>query len=246
MKKKITVIQVLLILVVICCGGYTTKYFYDSHKAQTGFEELKQEVEAHSPKGDVVSRANNGMLEKYYGLYTRNNDMVGWLNIPGTVVDYPVVRHTDNDFYLHKNFDKEYQFSGIPFLDYQCYDGTLNSIIYAHNMRDGSMFAVITKFTDKAFYDAHKSITYDSLYNEEKYEIIAAFTTKVGADNEFKYYNYADMDDKRQFDEYVSTAKLLSFYDTGVTAQYGDKLLTLSTCAHRASNDRFVIVAKKV
>ena len=242
MKKKLAVIQALLILVILCCGGYTAKYFYDSHKSKSGFEELQQEVASHR---DTTERADNGMLSRYYELYTRNSDMVGWLRIPDTVIDYPVVQYTDNDYYLHKNFDKEYQFSGIPFLDYECDADAVNAIIYAHNMKDGSMFAALRKYEDKTFYDAHKIIIYDSLYNEGEYEIIAAFTTKAGAKDEFKYYDYADIEDKTQFNEYVDKAKSISFYDTGITAEYGDRLLTLSTCAYHSSNERFVVVARK-
>ena len=164
------------------------------------------------------------MLECYYSLYQQNNDMVGWIKIPDTPVDYPVVKYSDNEFYLHKNFNKEYQFSGIPFLDYQSNDESVNKIIYAHNMKNGTMFASLADYEDKSFYDAHKNIMYDTLYDKGEYEIVYAFTTKVGASNEFKYYNYAD---------------------TGVNTVYGDSLITLSTCAYHTSNERFVVIARK-
>ena len=244
-KKLLTVVQVLLILVFLGCGGYTAKYFYDSHKAQKAFEELKEETQANDG-GAKEERAKNGMLKKYAELYERNPDMTGWLTVTGTPIDYPIVRGADNDYYLHKNFDKEYQFSGIPFADYQCSDGTVNTIIYAHNMKDGTMFAALADYENRAFYETHKNIKYDTLYNKGEYEIIAAFTTKVGAKNEFKYYEYADIGNKEEFNEYVNTARSLSFYDVGSGAVWGDKLLTLSTCAYHTSNERFVVVAKKI
>ena len=146
---------------------------------------------------------------------------------------------------MHKNFNKEYQFSGIPFLDYQSNDESVNKIIYAHNMKNGTMFASLADYEDKNFYDAHKNIMYDTLYDKGEYEIVSAFTTKVGASNEFKYYDYADIESEERFNEYVTQAKSRSFYDTGVNTVYGDSLITLSTCAYHTSNERFVVIARK-
>lgn len=248
-KKKLAVIQVLLLLIFIACVGYIGKYFYDAYKAQEEYDELKQIVEQYSyadaSDGYIVKRAENGMLEAYYELYQKNNDMIGWLKIPDTIIDYPVVKYTDNDYYLHRDFNKEYQYSGIPFLDYQCGDSSLNSIIYAHNMKNGSMFAVLTSYADKSFYETHKKIEYDTLYDKGKYEIISVFTTKVGSEGEFKYYEYADIETEEKYDEYIDKIKAISLYDTGINARYGDKLLTLSTCAYHTSNERFVVIARQ-
>lgn len=248
MKKIITVIQALLILIFIFCGGYVGKYFFDSHKAQKGFDELKSIVEkntaADASDGYETKRAQNGMLEQYVALWKQNSDMAGWIKIPDTKIDYPVVKYTDNEFYLHKNFEKKYQFSGIPFLDYQCKNESVNSIIYAHNMKDGTMFAALSKYDDKAFYDAHKKIQYDTVYDKGTYDIMAVFMTKVGSKNEFKYYNYADIEDETRFNEYVEEVKKLSVYDTGINAEYGDRLVTLSTCAYHTSNERIVVVGR--
>lgn len=249
MKNKFLIIQVLLIIVFLGCGGYVGKYFYDAHRAQEGYEELRQLMKKNA-QDDVTgsyieSRAENGMLEEYYDLYAKNNDLRGWLRIPGTVIDYPVVQYGDNDFYLHKDFDKKYQYSGIPFLDYQSAENSMNMIIYAHNMKDGSMFAALADYEDKSFYEQHKDIVYDTVYDRGKYEIIGAFRTKVGSKDEFKYYEYADIETEERFTEYLEKVKKHSFYDTGVWADYGDSLLTLSTCAYHTSNERIVVVAKK-
>lgn len=248
-KKWLTVIQVLLILIFACCGGYVGKYFYNAHKAQAEYDELKKIVDEHTSTdamGNYEEKlAENGMLEQYYELYSKNNDMVGWLNIPDTVVDYPVVQAKDNDFYLHKDFYKNYQFCGIPFIDYQSAQTSFNSVIYAHNMKNGSMFAAVAKYEDKNYYNTHKIINYDTLYKKGRYEVIAAFATTVGSKNEFKYYEYADIEDESGFNEYLNKVKAVSFYNTGVTAEYGDNLITLSTCAYHTSNERFVVVARK-
>ena len=249
-KRKFAVIQALLIFVFVICGAYISKYFYDTWKAKTSYEELRQlvikEGQDDTTESYIPERAENGMLEKYYELYMRNNDMRGWINIPGTEIDYPVLQYTDNEFYLHKNFDKKYQYSGVPFLDYQCGENSLNSIIYAHNMKSGAMFAGLTKYESADYFKAHQRVLYDTLYDIGRYEIVAVFLTKVGAKDEFRYYEYADLSDNKRYEDYIDNVKQLSLYDTGLDAEYGDDLLTLSTCAYHTSDERIVLVAKKI
>lgn len=248
-EKKLTVIQVLLLLVIIACGVYVGKYFYDSNKAQNGFEELKRVVKENSAK-DVTdsyidARAENGMIEGYYELYLKNNDFTGWLTIPDTIIDYPVMHSSDNEFYLHRDFNKEYQYCGIPFLDYQCNDNSKNAIIYAHNMKSGTMFAVLSDYAKKEFYEGHKTILYDTLYERGEYEVFAAFPAVIGKEDEFKYYEYTEIDDQK-LQEYINKAKERSVIDTGVQVTADDKILTLSTCAYDTTDERFVVTAKKM
>lgn len=249
-KKILTVIQVLLILFIAGCGIFVGKYFYDCRTAQNDYDILKQTVEKYDRQdasGNYIEdRDDNGILMSYSELFAKNNDMVGWIKIQDTKIDYPVVRYTDNDYYLHRNFYKENQYSGIPFMDCDSQDISSNYIIYAHNMKDGSMFADLTNYEDKAFYELHKTIIFDDLYGRGEYEIVSVFTTTVGAKDEFRYHDYACITDGEKFSEYIDKVKSLSSYDTGVTAEYGDKLITLSTCEYHTSNERFVIVAKKI
>lgn len=244
-----TIIQVLLVLIFLLCAVFVFRYFYNAKQSQDSFAELKELVKKETTEditdNYIPKRAENGMLEAYYELYTRNNDMSGWINIPDTSIDYPVVQYSDNNFYLHRDFNKKHQSSGIPFLDFQCSENSSNDIIYAHNMKNGSMFASLTKYDNKAFYETHKQLIYDTVYDKGRYMVFAVFTTTVGSKNEFKYYEYTDMD-KEHFDEYVKKAKELSLYETGITPTYGDRLLTLSTCAYHTSDERFVVVAKRI
>lgn len=249
-KRAITVIQVLLIFVFLGCAGYVGKYFYDAHNAQKQFEELSETVMENAPAVDATGGyeekyAENGMLLQYYELYSQNNDMVGWLKIKDTVIDYPVVQAKDNEYYLHRDFYKNNQFSGIPFLDYESVEASKNKIIYAHNMKNGTMFATVAKYDDEEFYKAHRTITYDTVYERGEYDIISVFRTTVGSKTEFKYYEYADMETEEEFDEYVRRVKALSIHATNTMPSYGDTLLTLSTCAYHTSNERIVIVARK-
>ncbi len=256
MKKPLVIAQLLFLAVFLACAGYLAKYFYDSHTAQEDIEELQQEVNEASdetPPESVGSeptaaRAENGMLQKYYRLYKQNEDFIGWVTIADTPIDYPVMcRQDDNEYYLHRNFEKEYQYSGLPFLDNQCdaFKPSANLIIYAHNMKDGTMFAPLTKYEDKSYYSAHNIIKFDTAYEEGIYEIIGVFSTTIGSANEFEYHKFINADSPDEFYGYVNKVKELSYYDTGISAIFGDQLLTLSTCSYGTSNERFVIVTKR-
>lgn len=240
-KKVITVIELLLILLIIFCAVFLGRYFYSSHKSQTEINELKKKITEEID----YSKYRNGMFDAYSTLYNDNNDFSGWVKIPGTSIDYPVMQHSDNDYYIHRNFRGEYQYSGLPFADSQCdlVNPGSNTVIYAHNMKDGTMFAPLLKYKDRSFYDTHKEIIFNTLYDAGEYEIIAAFCTSP---SEFQYHSFINAKSKREFDEFIAHAKRISFYDTGETADFSDKLLTLSTCAYDNNGERFAVVAKLI
>lgn len=110
------------------------------------------------------------------------------------------------------------------------------------------MFAHILNYENKDFWKEHKIICFDTIYEQAQYEVIAAFRTKIDEkeQNGFRYYNYTDLTNKESFDEYVKQVKNLSVYETGIRAEFGDQLLTLSTCAYHTADGRFVVVAKKL
>ena len=115
-------------------------------------------------------------------------------------------------------------------------------------MNDGSMFSALTKYKSKDFWESHKYIAFDTLTDKQNYEVIAAFKTVVYTDNadSFKYYQFVNAETAEEFNAYIGKCKELSLYDTGLNAEYGDKLITLSTCEYSRTNGRFVVVAKKV
>ena len=115
-------------------------------------------------------------------------------------------------------------------------------------MNDGSMFAGLMKFKDKNFWEKHKTISFDTLTDRQTYEVIAVFKTVVYTDSpeSFKYYQFVNAETAEDFTAYVEKCKELSLYDTDVTAEYGDKLLTLSTCEYSRTNGRLVVVAKLI
>jgi len=191
------------------------------------------------------------VLSWYADAYRRNGDMAGWLSIEGTNVDYPVMYTPENqDEYLHLGFDKTYAGSGSLFIAVPWGEDTNNTIIYGHNMYDGSMFGDLHLYADYGYAMDHSLIRFDTLREEGLYEIVAAFYTQVhSAETEelvFSFYLFADLSDPSDFETFVTHVKFESIFDTGITPQWGDRLLTLSTCDYHSEDGRFVVVARKV
>ncbi|MFA5675163.1 MAG: class B sortase [Christensenellales bacterium] len=194
----------------------------------------------------VQAEGANAMLPQYKKLYEQNADMAGWVKIDGTSIDYPVM-YSGDDFYASHDFDKEKSKSGVPFIDGRCAVQPFgaNTIIYGHHMKNGSMFTALVNYENEYYFKEHPIILFDTLYKSQKFEIIAVFKSRIyqKEDAVFKYYNFLDADNEREFDEYIANVKALSLYDTGGAACYGDMLLTLVTCSYHAENGQFVIVA---
>ena len=187
----------------------------------------------------------------YAAKYLENSDMAGWLVIPDTVIDYPIMWTPENEeFYLRKGFDKKKLNAGCLILDTDsCVDPlTTNLIIHGHNMKAGTMFGTLGKYEDEDFYKEHKQIILHTKECQRNYEVIAVFYSQVyrTTDKVFKFYKFFQADTEEEFDDFYDNIKEMSIYDTGVTAEFGDHFITLSTCAYHVENGRFVVVAKEV
>ena len=186
----------------------------------------------------------------YQNLYLENADMIGWIQIEGTGIDYPVMQTpADPNYYLKHDFEKHYTDYGCPFMQADC-DALCpsdNLIIYGHNMKDGSMFADLAKYRSKDFWQSHKTVWFDTEQGSSAYEIFAVIHTTVQADaaDAFPFYRFVDAAAPEEFADYVSACKARALYDTGISAQYGDKLLTLSTCDNITDNGRWLVIAKQ-
>lgn len=186
----------------------------------------------------------------YQNLYWENTDMVGWIQIEGTNIDYPVMQTpADPTYYLKHDFEKNYTDYGCPFMQANC-DALApsdNLIIYGHNMKDGSMFADLAKYRSKDFWQTHKTVWFDTELGSSAYEIFAVIHTTVQADDAdaFPFYWFVDAASPEEFTDYVSACKAQALYDTGISAEYGDKLLTLSTCDNITDDGRLLVIANK-
>ncbi len=220
------------------------RYLIDARNSAESFKKLASLTSENSAE---AAEKPPTAAETYAPVLAQNDDFVGWLRIEGTKIDYPVVQTPDHkNFYLRRGFDKKYSYYGVPFAAEYCkINESDNVIIYGHNMNNGSMFYDLTKYSDRSFYENHRFIRFDTMGGFGTYEVIAVFKTAAYAEGEFEYYRFAD-GDKTAFDQYVSRCKDLSLYSIDATAEYGDRLITLSTCEYSRKDGRFVVVAKKI
>lgn len=235
--------------VFIVCGILLIRYFTESDKQETIYEELSQIHQEDAQETPEQVFSESGMLPEFARLYEMNDDIVGWLKIPGTGIDYPVMQTKDSpDYYLKRNFKKEESNHGCLY----AYEGcdvvgqSDNITVYGHNMKDGSMFAGLKKYQKKSFWEDHPTLEFSTLYESHQYEIFAVFTTTASQGKGFRYHAFVDAYSEGEFDHFVNTCKDLSLYDTGITPQYGDRLITLSTCEYSQTNGRLVVVARMV
>lgn len=254
MKKNIYLSAIsLFLLIAIISGMMIYAHFKEANTQDDLYESLATVVEQNTESSQATPSEIDEpeMLPEYAELYKQNSDIVGWITIPDTKINYPVMQSPDNpNFYLKHGFDKGYTDYGCPYVSEECdvNKPSDNLIIYGHNMKNGSMFSALNQFKSKNFWEEHRAVYFNTLYEKRSYEIIAVFKTVVYTDsaNEFRYYRFVDAETPEQFDEYIRTVKEKAFYDTGVSAEYGDKLITLSTCEYSNKNGRLVLVAKKV
>ena len=190
-------------------------------------------------------------LPQYRALYEQNPDMVGWLRVDGTNIDYPVLQTPgDNEYYLRRGFDRLYSTAGSLFLDERCRlgaDPTANWLVYGHNMADGSMLGELSKYEDEAFWREHPTFTFDTLTESGTWQVAAVLQTELGAD-ELPYYTFFDAGTKLEWQQRVEAIRALALYDTGVEVQYGQQLLTLSTCGTATiyTDERLAVLAVRV
>jgi len=210
------------------------------------------------------SAGRSEMLYEMAQLYAQNSDLIGWLYIEDTNVDYPVMQTpADEEYYLDKDFQKNYSSNGCLIMDTdsvvgsgtkaeQYTDGTTpgtNLIIHGHNMNNGDMFGNLDKYRDSAYEEEHSIIKFTSLYEEREYEIVSVFLSQVYKKTQtdvFKYYQFFQADTQTEFDDFYQNIKDAALYDTGVEAEFGDEFITLSVCAYHVENGRLVVVAKRI
>lgn len=182
-------------------------------------------------------------------LYDINSDLVGWIKIDGTNINYPVMQN--GNFYLRRNLYKNYSSCGTPYLAEYCSLKTSdNLILYGHHIDNKTMFSSLDNYKRYNFYKNHQYVKFYTLENgktiENTYEVIFAFKTVAYSDSGFKYNSFYIANTEEQFNEFIGKCQELAFYDTGKTAKYGDKLITLSTCEYSQKNGRMVVVGRKI
>ncbi len=248
--------------VAVCCLGYFGVYSWHHYKTGQAYDKLSQlkempvigSGEVMPPTGPLFTLDEptepREVLDEYKNLLNKNKKLIGWVKIDDTNIDYPVMQTSDNEYYLTHNLNQENDRNGSIFMDKDCdvLKPSTNYIIYGHHMKSGNMFGKLDLYQDESYCKEHPYIQFDTIYEKGTYEVMYVFRSRVYREEEivFKYYQFIDANSEQEFDSYMSEMASMSLYDTGVTAEYGDQLLTLSTCDYQEKNGRFVVVAKKV
>ena len=235
-----------LILVIIAIISIIT--IYNTYYKETKTDDILSDIKVDETQITETKTEKMLQLEE---LKKENNDIVAWLEIPNTKINYPVLQTSDNEYYMKHNYKKEKSGDGSIFLDkdYNWDIPSSNLLIYGHNNKNGNMFQDLLKYEDENYYKEHPTIQFTTVNEDCTYDIIAVFKSRVyykSEQNVFRYYYFINAENEEEYNNYVEESKKASLYDTGKTAEYGDQLLTLSTCEYSQEDGRFVIVAKKV
>lgn len=241
-KKGLKYILILIIIIGLCTLAY---YIYiNKYNKNNILNDI--EIDTSSITDNITER----MLQ-LKELKKVNEDIIGWLEIDNTKINFPVLQGSDNEYYMTHTYNKKYSSDGSIFLD-KDYDWNIpssNLLIYGHNNKNGNMFQDLLKYEDENYYKEHPNIRFTTVDDDSQYEIISVFKSRVyykSEQNVFRYYFFINADNEEDYNYYVEESKKASLYDTEKTAIYGEQLLTLTTCEYSQEDGRFVIVAKKI
>ncbi|MDR0357448.1 MAG: class B sortase [Clostridiales Family XIII bacterium] len=249
LKRNLLTLGIIVCVIVFALSAYiVVSYISEGKKSEAEFEELRKLPEV---KAEESADKYEDIAEKYRILLKRNADFVGWLRVYDTDIDYPVMQTPrEQEYYLHRNFDKEYSRAGTLFAAAGGDIGRPSDVIivYGHKMKNGSMFGKLSKVSDPDFYEGHRFIRFDTLNERRSYLIFCVYKTAVntGEASEYRYYDRVDFEDEAAFDDFIAEAERRQYFDTGVRATYGDEILLLSTCEGAGDNGRLVAMAKRI
>lgn len=226
-------------------------YIINSFSLKKEAEEESNLINTIEVDENKVTKVETERMLQVQSLKTENPDIVGWLEIKGTNVSYPVLQGSDNEFYMTHNYKKEKSKNGSIFLskDYDWNLPSANLLIYGHNMQNGTMFEELLKYADYNFYVQHPIINFTTVDEDAEYEIISVFKSRVyykSEQNVFRYYYFINAETEDEYNEFVSNAKNSSLYNIDANATYGDQLITLSTCSYHVKDGRFAVVGRKI
>ncbi len=243
--------DIVLIVVSVLCFGIYGMISYNNWKLEKNANDVKMKLD--EIKEIVIENTEiEQELQKrtpYDALFDKNSDMIGWLKIPNTTIDYPVMQTLENEeYYLYKDFFGNNDKNGTLFMDTDSHleDLCPNLLIHGHHMKSGAMFGNLSEYLNEDYCEQHPRIYFYTKEDERIYEVISVFTSKVynNKTDKFLYYNYFSFKDEAEFEEYYKNIKELSVYDTKVTAEYGDEFITLSTCSYHTKNGRLAVIGK--
>lgn len=226
-KRKVSMaaVSVLLSALLTVSGVMIFRELHTQQKEKEDFRELAEMVELPTPETETLEETDSGeaaepeeSLRDLSGLFAENGECIGWLCIPDTEINYPVMHTPDvPQKYLRRNFYGEYSQSGVPFLDYRCSLDTGNLLIYGHNMKNGTMFSDLKKYLDADFLESHRIIELQTADGLSRYTVAEIKVTDISD----KWYE-----------------------DIGTNLFADRRFLVLSTC-YGGGNGRLLVIAVK-
>ena len=248
MREKIRIILCCIFLAIAIYAAYNIikiqseyKKSVDAYKKLDNYtmEQTTSETSGESEEEPVKEKPYPEV--DFAGLKSVNSDVIGWIYVPDTEINYPIVHTSDNDYYLDHLVDRTQNPAGAIFLDTRNPSdfSDLHSIIYGHHMKNGSMFAALKGYKKQDFFDGHKTgylITQDAAYS---IDFFAGHVANV-EENVWQL----DFDDAADFDNWIKSLKEVSAFKSDVEPQYGDRIFTLSTCSYEFDDARFVLSGK--
>lgn len=248
-RKSVFLTASVALLVSVC---YIAGFFLSIQQNKNMYNNLEK-LKEQKPSASITYP--EGYLEEFGLLYQENPDIVGWVEIEGTELNYPVVQGDDNDYYLTHNFYGKKERHGVPFMDYRNDPQTLdtNTILHGHNMKsDNQMFSELEKYYKGSnalnYYRHHPTITFDTAYEKMKWKIFAVFTCNVNTGNGevFPYYDFINPSSSKEFEEFLAEVRNKSIFNIPVDVDVNDRILTLSTCYYEYDGQRLVVMARKL
>lgn len=239
MKRLVVLISIIIFCFSTIC---LISYFGERKHDNLTYENLKKQTFTPSDP----ERGSESECFLYNKIMKLNSDCVGWIKVPNTKIDYPLMYlNENNEYYLHRDFYKNSSKAGVPFLDGECSPNeNSNLIIYGHHMKDGSMFADLVKYENENFLDKHKKIFVWIYNNKYEYEIFSIM--KISADVGKSFYNMITFQDKDEYETYLKLVKKQSIFPIDNIPKSDDNLLLLSTCEYTKKNGRLLVLAKKI
>jgi len=244
----------LKLLMVVCAGvfiyaayGLVGIYmdYHQSEKVAADVRETYYQTSAPKEKKSIEIDDEETDRPGFAELLKQNDDVVGWISIDDTKIDYPILHSADNQEYLTEDFNNEESIGGSIFMDYRndIDSPDRNTIVYGHRMKNGTMFQHLTKFLDKDFFDSHRTFDVETLNGTYEAEIFAVYNTTTDF-----YYIQTDFEDDADFEQLLAEARKESMYEIDVDVNASDQIITLSTCDYMLDpNDgRLVVQAKLV
>lgn len=241
-QKVLMVLTAAALVVSLAWLGYYIKQYRDADKAFDALAQIAfgEDVNARDTGDGSAGSGGKGTVN-HAALLTLNGDYAAWLRVDGTAISYPVVQSREPEYYLHRDYYGNYSFPGTIFMDTansKTFSDT-NTLLYGHNMRDGSMFAPLKKFLAADFFNTYRYIYVDTPDRTLVYEIFAVYETTAS-----RVPNETGVFTPEQFDEFTGRINSLAAQSTPISLTPRDKILTLSTCGYRVKDARIVVHAK--